>query len=335
MKQSLGKRIAEYRKSKKLTQDQLAEQLGITAQAVSKWENDQSCPDITVLPKLAEIFGISVDTLLGAEHSPVRPAEVVDDDFEKKNGFRYRDGKWELHYDSGRKAAIGFALWVLLVGVLLLASHILEWDIGLWGIAWPTAMVMFGLFAGKGFSFLRFGFVVFGAYFLLQNLNVPYLNLGNELIWPAVIILFGLALLADALRKPKKPKFTVTHGDQEHHSRCECHNGSNNFDCTLCFGENTHLVSTACLEHGSASVYFGELTVDLTGCDHIGDNCHIRAECSFGELIFFVPKHFRVETNADTSFASIDFEGEPCTEPVGVIHMDSSVSFGQIEIRYI
>ena len=65
MEQTIGKRIAENRKRLGLTQDALAEQLGVTAQAVSKWENDQSCPDISILPRLADIFEISTDELLG------------------------------------------------------------------------------------------------------------------------------------------------------------------------------------------------------------------------------------------------------------------------------
>ena len=70
MEETLGKRIAANRKRLGLTQDALAEKLGITAQAISKWENDLSCPDITMLPKLAEIFGISTDALLGREETP-------------------------------------------------------------------------------------------------------------------------------------------------------------------------------------------------------------------------------------------------------------------------
>ena len=64
MEQTLGKRIMENRKRLGWTQDRLAEQMGVSAQAVSKWENDQSCPDISLLPKLAELFGITVDELL-------------------------------------------------------------------------------------------------------------------------------------------------------------------------------------------------------------------------------------------------------------------------------
>lgn len=64
MADSLGARIAEYRKKKGLTQDQLAEHMGVSSQAVSKWENDISCPDISALPQLAEFFNITVDELL-------------------------------------------------------------------------------------------------------------------------------------------------------------------------------------------------------------------------------------------------------------------------------
>ena len=66
MEETLGKRIVFHRKRLGLTQDALAELMGVTAQAVSKWENDQSCPDIGALPKLAEIFSISTDELLGS-----------------------------------------------------------------------------------------------------------------------------------------------------------------------------------------------------------------------------------------------------------------------------
>ena len=59
----LGKKIKQYRFKAGLTQEQLAEKLGIGAQSVSKWENAVAMPDITTLPLLAEIFGISIDDL--------------------------------------------------------------------------------------------------------------------------------------------------------------------------------------------------------------------------------------------------------------------------------
>ncbi len=59
----LGKKIKQLRFKASLTQEQLAESVGVSAQAVSKWENSAAMPDITLLPKLAEIFGVSIDDL--------------------------------------------------------------------------------------------------------------------------------------------------------------------------------------------------------------------------------------------------------------------------------
>ena len=59
----LGKKIRQLRFKAELTQEQLAEKLGISAQSVSKWENAAAMPDITSLPLLAEIFGVSIDDL--------------------------------------------------------------------------------------------------------------------------------------------------------------------------------------------------------------------------------------------------------------------------------
>ena len=71
MDMTIGKRIAHLRKEKGLTQEELAQHMGISPQAVSKWENDQTCPDISALPKLARLFGVTVDELLeGKEALP-------------------------------------------------------------------------------------------------------------------------------------------------------------------------------------------------------------------------------------------------------------------------
>lgn len=75
---TLGRRIAQLRKEKELKQDDLAQMLDVSAQAVSKWENDQTCPDISLLPRLASILGVSVDELLSGKQEPavrILPAE--------------------------------------------------------------------------------------------------------------------------------------------------------------------------------------------------------------------------------------------------------------------
>ena len=71
MDMTIGKRIAHLRKEKGLTQEELAGHMGISPQAVSKWENDQTCPDISALPRLSKLLGVTVDELLeGKSETP-------------------------------------------------------------------------------------------------------------------------------------------------------------------------------------------------------------------------------------------------------------------------
>lgn len=67
MKETFGQRFQRMRKNANLTQEDVATKLNITAQAVSKWENDVSAPDISVLVELSDILGVSLDELLGKE----------------------------------------------------------------------------------------------------------------------------------------------------------------------------------------------------------------------------------------------------------------------------
>lgn len=69
-KQTLGMMIASLRKAKGYTQSELAEKMGVTDKAVSKWERDLSCPDVSSIPQLAEVLGVSVDGLMQGKAVP-------------------------------------------------------------------------------------------------------------------------------------------------------------------------------------------------------------------------------------------------------------------------
>ena len=74
---TIGKRIAALRREKGLKQDDLAGMLEVSPQAVSKWENDQTCPDISLLPGLANILGITVDELLSGKQENAPAVTMV------------------------------------------------------------------------------------------------------------------------------------------------------------------------------------------------------------------------------------------------------------------
>ena len=341
MEETLGKRIMTHRKRLGMTQDALAEQLGITAQAVSKWENDLSCPDITMLPKLAEIFGVTTDQLLGLETPTVHTAEVIDEENEEEtepDGLRVKNGGWEFHWDGGRKHSLLSALCVLLVGIVYLMAKWFSWDVSFWSILWPSMLLVYGL-GGifTRFSIFNFGVALSGGYFLVRNLGLWELDKAGDLVFPICIVLFGLGLLLDAMRKPKKPKFSVTNrgGNSKktkYHYRTNSRGG---FECDLSFGTKTYNVDVPVLSGGEANCSFGELVVDLSSCQSVTENCAIEANCSFGSLYLLVPQHFAVQADSSTAFADVHFINHPMDEPVGIIHLDANASFGEILIKYI
>ncbi len=82
MEKTLGTMIAELRKNNGMTQAELAEKMNVTDKAVSKWERDLSCPDVSSFPRLAEVLGVTVDELmLGRkkenEHDKENPVSLI------------------------------------------------------------------------------------------------------------------------------------------------------------------------------------------------------------------------------------------------------------------
>lgn len=73
---TLGQRIQELRKQKGLSQEALGEALGVSRQAVSKWEGDNGIPELDTLIAMSRLFGITVGTLLGVEEPPQRQTET-------------------------------------------------------------------------------------------------------------------------------------------------------------------------------------------------------------------------------------------------------------------
>ena len=340
MDETLGKRIAGNRKRLGITQDRLAEQLGVTAQAVSKWENDQSCPDIATLPKLAEIFGISVDALLGvtsANAAPVLEAEVVTEDSEdgEGNGLHIHNGNWEFSLDTGKTSLVSTAVLFIWVGLVYMLRSMGGQDTDLWSLLWPSALLIYGGFAlYSRFSFVRLACAFMGACFLFSNMND--MTLGGSFVLPALLILLGASLLVRALRKPHKPHFTISHnGKPVNNATGSYHVDGDSFDCDCSFCERMQVIDLPVLRRGDADVSFGQLTLDLSGVAEFAPGCKIDADCSFGELTLLIPRHIRAEIDSDTSFGSVDITGNHDPDATDSVTIGADVSFGQINIKYI
>lgn len=129
---TLGKRIMALRKAAGMTQEQVAERLGVSPQAVSKWENDVSCPDVTMIPRIARLFNVSTDELLGLKASTVRPADTSS----------YSHGNGGCCKSSSATQGIGFGLLLIVLGIAYLVSRSTNASFNIWGILWPQCSLV-------------------------------------------------------------------------------------------------------------------------------------------------------------------------------------------------
>ncbi len=89
---NLGEKLKSLRKEKNISQEKLAQYLNVSFQAVSKWENSTTCPDISLLPEIARFFGITVDELLQVEQID---EQKLYEDYEQRAGELFRCGRYE------------------------------------------------------------------------------------------------------------------------------------------------------------------------------------------------------------------------------------------------
>ena len=85
----LGENIKRLRREKELTQEKLAEFLGVTFQSISNWERGESYPDISMLPEIAGFFRVSIDDLLGM--SKAQAQQKIDEYLNIYDTMRFKD----------------------------------------------------------------------------------------------------------------------------------------------------------------------------------------------------------------------------------------------------
>jgi len=326
---TLGKRIMQHRKRLGMTQEQLADRVGVSAQAVSKWENDLSCPDISLLPQLAEIFGITVDELLGKEPAggTVRTAEPV--------GQSPRESRKEVHMEWKPREGIWFAVYILCIGGLLLLSALRpELGVSWWTVLWTTALLIGGL-AGMVHhpSFFPLAVTLAGAYFLVTSFGLWKVSLGWKVVIPAFLLLWGVSLLIDVLFGRKR-KHSVIHAP-ESSSEYSFEDGWVKVESE--FGEDTILVELTELRGGEIETKFGSYCVDFSGCESVAPDCHITVRSRFGETVLRIPRRFRVEmeSSGGTFAAEAHTVGQPQETPEATIVFHPQVSFGELRVEYI
>lgn len=112
MHETIGNRIQRFRKEKKMTQEELGAKLGLSSQAVSKWKTDTSCPDISLLPQLCQVLGITADELLSGK---TETAKMVPE--ENRKPFDELVMRVLVHSASGDKVKVNLPMTLVKVAM--------------------------------------------------------------------------------------------------------------------------------------------------------------------------------------------------------------------------
>ncbi len=329
---TMGKRIMTLRKEQGLTQEQLAEKLGVSAQAVSKWENDASCPDISIIPQLARVLRVSTDELLGAK--PFEPRVVVVDsgaqDKDKtKNGYHMQFG------GIGRFGGIAFAVALVLVGASFLLQKLGVLPFNIWNIVWPALILGLGVsWLINDLSVFGLGVALLGLYYLLFNLGATSFELSWSVIWPILLVLLGISILMDKLVKNKRRKHGKWRTD-DHTPVCDYSESDGYISYECAFSEDNRKVSTSEFSGGNVDMSFGKSVLDITACRSVRPGAVLDVDVAFGSFEILVPRCIRVQLSEDKAFGSITVKGSPDENAAEVLYVKGDISFGSMMIRYI
>ena len=335
-KETMGKRISDLRKNKGMTQEQLAQQVGVTAQAVSKWENDLSCPDISILPQLAEALGVTTDELLGRA-----PLQTMKD--EAKEGKAKDRAPYTVKVRLNRVERVAFAILLMGIGVVFLLNtfHVIQLGTGItfWSVVWPFLVACVGVMACHSeINPFSIGLFLFGVYMLLFNLGIipEQYRLSWSLIWPVALILIGLTILIHFLwpNLKKKDDRRIFEVEKEGDPIFDCTDEGGFIHIDAAFSSQTKRVLAGNRFTGAkVDSSFGSIVLDLSEAE-IENGAQIDADISFGSLTVRLPASVGAKALCKAAFGGYDCPpGNP--DAAVKVQIAGDVSFGKIEVEYV
>ncbi len=324
--QSIGKRIMALRKAAGMTQDQLAQKLGVTPQAVSKWENEVSCPDISLLPRIAETFEVSTDSLLGRAELDTAHVRAA-----------YAEEKKEVR--RSKRGGIWFGIFVALAGLALLCGEFISVPFKPWAVIWSGVILALGvLWMIRRFSFFALGLGLLGLYYLMKNLgaSMPF-ALSWGIAIPAFLILLGLTVLWDHLF-PRSEQKDWEHWNEnsafaKRHAVTAFSDDEGAVNMQVTCAESSYTTKCESFHGGSMGVSFGHGTLDLRSLRNVQNDAALNVDVSFGCGEIWLPLSLRAETGICASVGDVEQHGAPYPD-AKPIRLTGNVSFGSLEIYY-
>lgn len=350
-KETLGKRIAALRKEKGLTQEQLAEKVGVSAQAVSKWENDVSCPDITLLPLLADLFDVSVDELLGVK--PIEPHVIILDkdempkDEKKDKSFSF---EWNKHRDSGKWFTIAICIGLIMICTFFLLHSFAgmfpyidtaEVTLKGWDYAWPLIVFTLGLASIRHSITFSAVLMAIGGYETVRRILLGYgIAQLPTIPWYVILMIIAIVMLLTTIfgrkwylrKKQREMNKSSVNGDRR--PTMEYSDDNNYLKADMSFGNNYITYDRDVLCGGAIDSNFGDYTVDLRKVITFTQDCLLKVDQNFGNITILLPKNVKLVKSSDTSFAAFTCSGDPDPDATQTLIIRADVNFGTLQVKY-
>lgn len=179
----LANRLVELRKEHKLSQEALAERLGLSRQSISKWERAEASPDTDNLIALAEVYGITLDQLLGNSEANAQPQPQADEPPKaEKEPLSVKQIKGKSQLKRAPLLFLGAVAIYVGIGIALFAVPV----VNLWW--WATMWILFPLVFGYTFSALSMYFEN------KKALSILFSAIAATLFAVAIYVLSGMVL---------------------------------------------------------------------------------------------------------------------------------------------
>ena len=337
---TLGKRIAMLRRNQGWTQEQLGEKVGVSAQAVSKWENDQTCPDITTLPLLADLFGITTDELLGIK--PIEPHVVIlDKEPEEDKDNKTRSVEINLN-NMDQWTGITMCIMAILICVMLILRSTTPLfnreGVNVWNYIWTIAVFSLGLMRVRKNIVFGITAMAIGIYeFIWFGWGVPF-----EIKWYVILLVFAVASLLKILlvkmgvlkeKTHRNDHSAIVSGDRP--NRVNEYSDEGYFvNAELSFGSNRIEYPYDTLRGAKIETNFGDHLIDFRNVQHFENDPVLDVEVNFGNVVVYLPDNVQIHKNSDTSFGAFRVKGAPSEHADQVAYFRGEANFGNLEIRY-
>ena len=211
-KSILAQNISSLRKAKKLTQSELAEKLNYSDKTISKWENDDTSPDIETLISLSDFFGVTLDELC----KRVITSSKADKDIKKNENFFTKFTRNKIVITCISVIFVWFVATLVYIGIRL-GTNISAWMSFIWAIpvSFILLIIFFSIWGNKNLVLIASSFFIWT---FLMAVHLQFISLNMQNIWLVyclgVPIQFGI-ILSFLLEKRKNKKETENLAENE------------------------------------------------------------------------------------------------------------------------